>query len=89
MKNTTKDKIRTFFMPERGRSKGITDLIIGLVIGAILLFNLFESWYSAYILANATTGITAGHSALLGVQVIMVFIGFLLVIYKFTRGKGR
>jgi hypothetical protein len=87
------DKIKMVFsilaMNHKGATYDMTDKIVGLVIAGFILFSLFGSMYSAYISANATSGMTAAHSVLLGLIITMLILAFVLMIWRSAKSGGK
>lgn len=76
----------------------MTDKIIGLIIGGLVLFSIFGSLYTAYVSSNPSTTYCppyynassvcpASHTAIYPLLILMLIIAFLLIIWK--AGKGR
>lgn len=76
------------FVKSRKGAVDLTDKIINMVVAGLILFSIFGTMYAQYILANATTGMTASHASLLGVIIIMLLVGFVIMIWRSARG-GR
>jgi len=85
------------FAKNKRGAKDVTGVIISLIIAAILVFNLFETWYSAWISSNQTlyeacppyynetSPCPTSHRSLFGVNVLLVFIGIIVILYKGVR----
>ena len=70
--------------------KGIadmTDKIVNMAVAMLILFSLFGTTYASFILANATSVITATHSTLLGIIMTMLIIGFVIMVWRSARGR--
>jgi len=77
------------FVKSRKGAYDMTDNIIGMIVAALILFSLFGTAYTQYIAANATPSMTAGHSAMLGIIMTMLIIGFILMIWRAAKSGGK
>ena len=75
------------FLQSRKGARDLTDVVISIVVAGLILFSLFGTMYTQYVSANATTSITSTHSALLGLIMTFLIIGFVLMIWRASKGR--
>jgi hypothetical protein len=76
----------------------ITDKVIGLIIGGLVLFSVFGSMYVQYVASNpsttycppyynATSPCPTSHTAIYPLLMMMLIIAFLLIVWRAGKGK--